>query len=509
MQKRAMTIQTLSSQNMIKRYAGVLALSDGNLEVHSGEVVGLVGSNGSGKSTLCKIITGVVAPNGGQLLLNDAPVTFNEPYQALHQGIAAVYQELSLVSTLSVDDNIWLYHEPLKSGLVIDRKLSRQKTRELIQLFEGTVKHTLTPDSIIKELTPDERQIVEILKAISHEPDILILDEATSSLDNRQVTRLFDLIAQWKSQGKAIVFISHKLNEVLRIADRVVTFRNGATVGNFPKEELDEKKLVRLIVGEEVLQIEEQISHEPRKEQADRQADIVLGVRNLRSAIIKDISFDLQEGELLGIGGLQGQGQPHVLLSIFGAVPHAGEIQVKQTLRQYKHPSEAMKDGFALIPGDRASEGLLMRTNIFENLELPNWERYGWMLNIPKARRDANATAKSISIKMDSIDMQVSNLSGGNAQKVVIGKWMQRDPFILLLNDPTKGVDVGAKGEFYSLLAELQKKGTSIILYSSDDEELVHLCDRVLVMENGSIRTELKGKTLTQQKLVAASLGIE
>jgi ribose transport system ATP-binding protein len=504
-----MTIQSLSAQSMVKRYAGVLALSDGNLEVHSGEVVALVGSNGCGKSTLCKIITGVVAPNGGRLLLDDNPVSFKEPYQALKHGIAAVYQELSLIPTLSVDDNIWLCHEPLKAGIAINRRVSRQRTQDLIDLFKGTVKHTLTPNSTINSLPPDERQIVEILKAISHDPDMLILDEATSSLDNRQVSRLFDLVESWKKQGKGIVFISHRLSEVFRIADRVVIFRNGTTVGNFRNDELDEKKLVRLIVGEEVLSIEEQISKEPQEKLAALEEKPILTVRNLRSSVIRGINFDLRKGELLGIGGLQGQGQPHVLLSIFGAVPHTGEVVLWDKSRHYNHPSQAMKDGLALIPGDRASEGLLMRTNILENLELPNWGRYGLVLKMSKARSDANATAVSLNIKMDSIDMQVSNLSGGNAQKVVIGKWLQRNPSILLLNDPTKGVDVGAKGEFYYLLSELQKKGTAILLYSSDDEELVNLCDRVLVMEDGAIRIELTGDTLTLPKLVAASLGSE
>jgi ribose transport system ATP-binding protein len=420
------------------------------------------------------------------------------PYRSMtlsgpKHGIVAVYQELSLIPTLSVDDNIWLYHEPLKTGFVIDRRSSRQKTQELIQLFAGTVKASLAPSSVVKHLPPDERQIVEILKAISHDPDVIILDEATASLDNRQVTRLFELIAEWKKQGKAIVFISHRLGEVFRIADRVVIFRNGATVGNFRNDELDEKKLVELIVGEEVLRIEEQVSKDLQTSAVSSADGVVLSVRNLRSAIINDINFDLKKGELLGIGGLQGQGQRHFLLAIFGAVPHAGEVLLGGSTKHYNHPSQAMDDGLALIPGDRSTEGLLMRTTIFENLELPNWDRFGWILNIFKARSEANATSSTLQIKMNSIDMQVRNLSGGNAQKVVIGKWLQRNPSILLLNDPTKGVDVGAKGEFYRLLAELQKNGTSIILYSSDDEELANLCDRVLVMENGRIRTELKG----------------
>ena len=504
-----MTIQSLSAQNIVKRYAGTLALADGNLEVHSGEVVGLVGSNGSGKSTLCKVITGVVAPNGGRLLLDGRTLEFHEPYDALKQGIAAVYQELSLVPTMTVDRNIWLFHEPVKAGFLIDRQETRRRTRALIDLFAGTVSSALTPDALVMDLSPDERQIVEILKTISHEPEMLILDEATSSLDNRQVTRLFELVAGWKSQGKAVVFISHRLSEVFQIADRVVVFRNGTTVGNFDKGELNERKLVRLIVGEEVLEIEREIVKEVEQEPEVRQRPVILRVRDLRTSVVKSVSFDLREGELLGIGGLQGQGQPHVLLAIFGAVPYAGEILLKEQSKHYSHPSEAMRDGLALIPGDRSTEGLLMRTSILENLELPSWGRYGKLLNLERARQDAQATAESLDIKMNSLDMPVSYLSGGNAQKVVIGKWLQRSPSLLLLNDPTKGVDVGAKGEFYNLVHSLQKEGTSIILYSSDDEELVQLCERVLVMSGGEIRAELQGDNLSLSSLVAASLGAE
>jgi ribose transport system ATP-binding protein len=503
-----MAIQSLSSHNIVKRYAGVLALADGNLKVHSGEVVALVGSNGSGKSTLCKIITGVVAPNGGRLLLDDQPVSFNEPYEALKHGIAAVYQELSLIPTLTVAQNIWLFHEPVKAGIAVDRQLAYKQTQQLIDLFKDTVKTTLTPNSLVKDLPPDERQIVEILKAISHNPDVMILDEATSSLDNRQVNRLFELVLQWKNQGKAIIFISHRLSEVFRIADRVIIFRNGSTVGDFERDELDEKKLIRLIVGEEVSSLEEMFEESKNSEMLDHR-QVVLKLENLSTSIIDDVSLNLKRGELLGIGGLQGQGQPHVLLAVFGAVPYIGQITLNGQPKKFTHPSQAMKEGLALIPGDRANEGLLMRSSIFENLELPSWEHYGRILRIKQARQDALNTSKSLSIKMESLDMLVSSLSGGNAQKVVIGKWLQRNPSILLLNDPTKGVDIGAKGEFYNLLHQLQEQGASIIFYSSDDEELIHLCDRVLVMYDGRIKTELTGENLTLPRLIAASLSTE
>lgn len=496
---------SLSSQDIVKRYAGVVALAKGNLEVTSGEVVALIGANGSGKSTLCKIITGVVAPDGGQLLLDGQPVAFSSPHNALQKGIAAVYQDLSLVPSLSVAENIWLNHEPLAYGLIIDQREMRRRSKALLDLFQGTVRPLLTPESLVSELSPDEQQIVEILKALSRDPRILILDESTSSLDNRQVTRLFELIKQWKLQGKAIVFISHRMGEILRIADQVTVLRNGRTVGKLPIAEVTERELVNLMVERETIELHpaEVDNHHIRTKE---NRPVILQVSALSTRVLRQVGFVVHQGELLGIGGLQGQGQTEVLKAIFGAIPFTGKITLDGRELAFRHPEQAMKTGLAFVPGDRAREGLLFRTTIFENLLLPSWGRYGFPLNITRARQAAQKTSDSLKVIMDGMDMPVSSLSGGNAQKIVIGKWLQRDPKLLLLSDPTKGVDVGAKAEFYELLAQLQAAGTSIILFSSDDEELIGLCDRVLVMYNGRIRTELSGSSITLANLVAASL---
>lgn len=495
----------LSSQDIVKRYAGVVALAQGNLEVHSGEVVALIGANGSGKSTLCKIITGVVAPDAGQLLLDGQPVSFSSPHEALQKGIAAVYQDLSLVPSLSVAENIWLNHEPLAYRLVINHRAMRRRTQALIDQFQGTVRPILKPETLVSELSPDEQQIVEILKALSRDPRVLILDESTSSLDNRQVTRLFELIKEWKGQGRAIVFISHRMGEIFRIADRVTVLRNGRTVSEQPIGEVTERELVNLMVERETMELHPAKSDSNHvREKEDR--PVILRVSDLSTGVLIQVSFDVHQGELLGIGGLQGQGQTEVLKAIFGAIPFTGKITLDGRDLAFRHPAQAMKTGLAFVPGDRAREGLLFRTTIFENLLLPSWNRYGFPLKIREARQAARSTTDSLKVVMDTIDMPVSSLSGGNAQKIVIGKWLQRDPKVLLLNDPTKGVDVSAKGEFYELLAQLQAAGTSIILFSSDDEELVGLCDRVLVMYNGRIRTELSGSNITLANLVAASL---
>ncbi len=496
---------SLISQNIVKRYAGVVALADGNLEALSGQVVALIGANGSGKSTLCKIIMGVAAPDAGQLLLNGEPVSFQRPHEALQKGIAAVYQDLSLIPTLSVAENIWLNHEPLSTGFFVNHKETERRTQQLIDLFSGTVSRSLTPEALVSSLSPDEQQIVEILKALSFDPKIIILDEATASLDNRQVACLFDLIEHWKQQDRVIIFISHRMNEILRISDRVTVLRNGRTVASHAASEVNERMLVELMAEREKIEQAEQFTGVlTGVEQESR--PVLLDVKNLETSKIKDVSFSVQEGEILGIGGLQGQGQTDLLKAIFGAIPYSGEVLVAGQALQARHPRQAMRRGVAFVPGDRAREGLLFRTTIFENLLLPNWGRYGFPLRLRPAHQAALQTTRSLNVVMDHINMPVSSLSGGNAQKIVIGKWLQRNPRLLLLNDPTKGVDVSAKGEFYELLKELQAKGTAIVFYSSDDEELVGLCQRVLVMYDGKLHKELRGSRLTLSNLVAASL---
>jgi ribose transport system ATP-binding protein len=492
--------QNLTSNNIVKHFAGVTALSSGCLNANSGEVVALIGANGSGKSTLCKIITGVVAPDEGQLLLNGAAVSFSSPVEAIKSGIAAVYQDLSLIPSLSIAQNIWLTREPTLGIFIKSREL-RKRTQELLDLFADTMRTSLTPDTLVSELPPDEQQIVEILKAVSTNPRIMILDEATSSLDSRQVDRLFTLIGEWKKQDKAIIFISHRMVEVFRIADRITVLRNGKTVGDFDTKKVKEKDLINLMVEnakEHLKKIDTSISK--------KKSEMVLKVTNLRTQLLQGINFEVKKGELLGIAGLQGQGQSDILHSIFGSIQFSGTIELDGKDFKFKHTSQSMAKDIALVPGDRAKEGLLMRLSILENLMLPSWKKYGLPLNTSRAKKDATKTSKSLKIIMANLNMPVSSLSGGNAQKVVIGKWLQRNPRILLLNDPTKGVDVGTKTEFYDLLKELCKAGTSILFYSSDDEELVGLCDRVLVMRDGMIRNEIPRSRLNLSSLITASV---
>ncbi|HSL44628.1 MAG TPA: sugar ABC transporter ATP-binding protein [Anaerolineales bacterium] len=495
--------KSLSARNIVKHYGGVVALSDGNLDVNAHEVVALVGANGSGKSTMSKVINGVVVLDGGQLLLDDHPVQFPSPQAAKNAGISTVFQELSLIPQMTIAENIWLTREPLNRFGAVDRKAVNTRTEELLALFQGTYKTDLHPDAAVAALPPDEKQIIEILKAISFDPWLIILDEATASLDSRQVQRLFDLVETWKEDGKAIVFVSHRMEEIFRIADKFTVLRNGRTVGSGNIKDINEKALIKLMIEKESV-----LGFLRGEAKSDEHAqETSLEVENLTAGYLRGVSFKANKGELLGIGGLRGQGQRDLLHSLFGDITYTGNVRLFGEELHFRHPRDAMRKGFALVPGERAKEGLLYIRSILDNMLLPSWRRYGLPLKVTNAKKDATQTGSSLNLKMAGLEAPVSSLSGGNAQKVVIGKWLMREPQVLLLDDPTKGVDVGTKAEFYALLTRLSEEGKTILFYSSDDEELIGLCDRVLVIHDGMIRTELSGSTLTKERLIAASLG--
>lgn len=495
---------SLSARNLTKRYGAVTALSDVNLEIRSGEVLALIGANGSGKSTLSKIISGVVVLDGGQLLLDGQPVGFRSPHAAKDHGISTVFQELSLIPQMTVAENIWLTREPMR-GMLVDRGAVQRQTEELLHLFAGMFKTDVTPDTPVGPLPPDEKQLIEILKALAADPRLLILDESTASLDSRQVQRLFELVATWKEAGKAIVIVSHRMEEIFRIADRYVVLRNGRLAGEGELKSATENDLVAMMVQGATA---ENVASRTRLTAEERAArPVSLEVQDLHAEGLHGVGFRLYKGELLGLGGLRGQGQQQLLRALFGDIRSNGVVRIDGSAVHFGHPRDAMRQGLALVPGERGREGLLLIRSILENFLLPSWRKYGPLLRLGAARQDAGEMSNSLSLKMAGLDEPVSSLSGGNAQKVVIGKWLLRNPRLLMLDDPTKGVDVGTKAEFYKLLAQLCDEGKSVLLYSSDDEELVGLSDRILVMHDGKIRAELEGSSLTTANLIAASLG--
>lgn len=501
----------ISARNVAKRYGAVRALVDGNLEIHPGEVVALLGANGSGKSTLGKVITGMTRPDGGQLQFDGTTAPVTSPEHARRLGVSAVYQELSLVPDLTVAENVFLGNEPTRLG-GLDRRLMQHRTAELLGSFAGVFTVPVTPGTVVGNLPPSERQLVEVVKALSRQPRALILDEATASLDGRQVDRLFELMAGWRDQGLGLVFVSHRMDEIFRVADRAVVLRDGATVGQLQLRGGDdrrtaERKLVELMTGggeAGALLLDEA---RPRAA-VDRAArEPALRLRGFASGILAPLDLEVGAGELLGLGGLQGQGQSRLLLALFGAAPHRGSVELDGRRVRVASPRQAVRAGIAYVPGDRNRDGLLAVRPILENLQLPNWERYGTPLRVGAARKDAQMVASDLNVRLAGLDANVSTLSGGNAQKIVIGKWLLRRPRLLLLDDPTKGIDVEAKEEFYRLLARLQADGTTVLFTSSDDAELLGLCERVVVLHDGRVTAELTGPTLDKGSLVAASLG--
>jgi len=499
----------LETRRIRKRYGATIALQDVAFRLRKGEVHALLGANGSGKSTLVKIIAGAVAPDEGEIRLQGRALRFRQPLEARRLGVAVVYQELSLVPDLSVQDNIWLGHEPRGRWGRINSKTACIRTESLLRLFGDVAGERFLPQTLVRELPPDEQQLVEILKAVSQEPKILILDEATASLDARQVERLFALVRQWRAQGMAIVIVTHRIEEIFQIADRATVLRNGQVVGEVKIEEINRESLIELISGEahQALQTKAKILRP-----AQRPDLPLLQVKIERSGKLRGLEFSLYPGEILGLGGLQGQGQRELLLCLFGALTlEQGILFVEGIPRRFSHPREAIHSGLAYVPGDRVREGLLLVRSIFENLMLPSWNNYrrGGLLDLSKARRDALEITQKLKLKYNRLEDSIALLSGGNAQKVVLGRWLLRKPKVLLLDDPTKGIDVGAKAEFYRLLGELRAQGMGVILHSSDDEELLSLCDRVLVMFEGHLVTELSGADLDHATLVRASLGFK
>lgn len=490
---------TLKVSGMKKSYGAVRAVTNGRMELQSGEVVALLGANGSGKSTLGRMITGITRPDAGQMLLDGESVQFTSPAAARQLGITAVYQELSLVPDLSVAENIWLGHEPVRRG-GLDRRSMRRRTQELLDLFADVMSAAVTPDSRVSDLSPSERQITEILKALAREPRILILDEATASLDSQQVDRLFELVREWRNDGMALAFVSHRMDEIFRISDRAVVLRSGATVGQRSITSVSEDQLVDMMTGGAA-------PPERFARSAPADSEAVLTLAGVAAGRVSDIDLTVHAGELLGLGGLQGQGQADLLLAVFGALPHQGVITLRGETVRFRSPRQAMRHGVAYVPGDRGAEGLLPVRPILENLQLPSWARYGLPLRMRAATADAASVGADLNIKYASLGEPVQNLSGGNAQKVVIGKWLLRNPDVLLLNDPTKGIDVSAKAEFYELLARLQASGTAILFHSSDDDELLGLCNRVLVLQDGRVTALLEGATLDRNHLLSAAMG--
>ena len=499
------TFPLFQMKGVSKRYGGVRALEAADLTVEPGQIHAILGENGAGKSTLIKIMAGVVAPDTGQLIMHGQPVSFASPAEANKVGVACIFQELSLIPDLSVADNIVISDPPKRFGM-IDRKAQRRIAEEALRRAGAEDLH---PAALVADLPLSRRQMVEIAKALARSPRILILDEATSALTAADVTKVFSVLKRLRADGMALLFISHRMNEIAELADVCTVFRNGRNVATYISGTRTDNDVVQMMIGREYSHV-----FPPRQVRREAVLPPVLECRQLSwTNRLRDISLSVGAGEVVGLGGLDGQGQRELLLALFGVLRGCtGKILIDGKTVSIDSPvtARSLEVGMALIPEDRKTEGLLLPMSVRENLSFSSLDRLSrWGIIDRAAEQVANdEMLQLLEIKTAGLDIPAGALSGGNQQKVVIAKWLMRKPRIILLNDPTRGIDVGTKQELYRLLRRLADRGASILFYSTDYDELIGCCDRVLVFYDGAIRRELAGEEMTEHALVASALNI-
>ncbi len=489
----------LRMQGIRKTFPGVVALDNVNLDVRSGTVHSLMGENGAGKSTLMKCLIGMYTPDEGTVELAGDIVRFKDTKDGLEHGISMIHQELSPVPEMMVAENIWLGREPRgRLGLLSPAAMFR-KTRELFDEW----KINIDPKARMKDLTVSKQQMVEIAKAISYDAKIIIMDEPTSAIPEREVAHLHGMIKRLTDFGVAIIYITHKMDEVFRISDDITVFRDGKHVGSYPAKELDRDKLIKLMVGRELTDLFP-------KEEAEI-GDVVLSVQGLnRGTVVKDVSFELHRGEILGLAGLMGAGRTEVLETIFGIEKaDSGEIVLNGRALRIKQPSDAIRAGMALLTEDRKLNGIMGVLSVRDNITAAALPRYSprGVLHVGEMRKDSEDQREKLRIKTPSLSQLIKNLSGGNQQKALISRWLLTVPDVLMIDEPTRGIDVGAKSEIHRLMSMLAQEGKAIIMVSSELPEVLGMSDRILVMHEGRISGELSREEANQESVMHLATG--
>ena len=482
----------IEMKNITKRYPGVVALDNIQLQVKRGEVHALLGENGAGKSTLIKILAGAIHPDEGEIWIEGKAYSHLEPRLAMELGIGVIYQEFNLISYLTVANNIFLGNEPVKRG-TIDEKTCYE---ECLKVFER-LGLKLDPKAQVKTLSVAYQQLVEIAKAVSKNAKVLIMDEPTAALSGKEVDMLLDLVRKLREEGISIIYISHRLEELFEVADRVTVMRDGQYIETLDIEDCTRQKLISRMVGRKMGE------NYPQGKYGTE--EVVLEARHLTNEKIQDISFQLHRGEILGLGGLVGAGRTETARAIFGADKALGEIYLEGKQVSIQRPGDAVKNGIAFITEDRKQQGLLMKLSIRENISISFLSRLrkgGVSLDLKRERELAEEYRSQLNIKTPSIEQLVSNLSGGNQQKVVLAKWLLTNSKVIIFDEPTRGIDVGVKFEIYQIMRDLAKQGISIIMISSDMPELLGVSDRILVMKEGKIVGELTGDEIRQENVM-------
>ena len=489
----------LVMENISKSFPGVKALSDVHLTVRQGTVHALMGENGAGKSTLMKVLIGMYSPDNGRIIFKGQPVQIQSTEMALKLGISMIHQELSPVPYMTVAENIFLGREPVGQWGLLDKRKMIADTKALLQRLEINI----NPTTVMKELSVANTQMVEIAKAISYDASLIIMDEPTSAITDREVAHLFRMIRSLQEKGVAIIYITHKMDEVFQIADDITVFRDGRHIATVPAAETDRNSLIAMMVGRELTNIFP-------KEEAPI-GEVVLSVRNLsRKGIIHDVSFDLRRGEILGLAGLMGAGRTEVIEGIFGIHQiDGGTIRVKEQPVTISSPADAIKHGLALLTEDRKLTGIMGVLPVRDNMmiaSLASYQARGFL-----KRRLINETCNRekgrLEIKTPNMDQVIRLLSGGNQQKVLVSRWLLTNPDILILDEPTRGIDVGAKAEIHKLMCKLAQAGKAIIMISSELPEILGMSDRVLVMHAGRVGGEFLRAEATQENIMRAATG--
>ena len=485
--------------NTTKRFPGVVALSNVSFSVRPGTVHALVGENGAGKSTLIKILTGVHRPSSGSVTYQGRELRFQNPNEALLDGIAAIYQELNLVPTLTVAENIFLGHPPKTASGTIDWTAMRARARELLDFLEMDI----DPGALVRTLGIARKQVVEIAKALATDARVIIMDEPTAAIPKKEIDTVIRIIGSLRDKGVTVIFISHHLEEVFAIADRITVLRDGRVVDTLDKADLDEPKLIRLMVGRDLT---EQYPYRPIPPGREILSADHLTVKGK----ISDVSLTIREGEVVGVSGMVGSGRTELLRALYGLDrKDSGEVRIGGKPVDIRAPRDAIEAGMALLPEERKTSGLVLLLSVMDNIGLANLGR----MSTRGVMRDGELTSTSermrriMNIKTPSLRQRVMNLSGGNQQKVVLGKWFARNPKIYLFDEPTRGIDVGAKVEIYNLMNQLKSEGAAILMVSSELPEILGMSDRVLVMREGRIAGELGREALTQEAVLKIAIG--
>ncbi len=487
-----MSAALLEMKDISKEFPGVKALDHVTIQVNSSEILALLGENGAGKSTLMKVLAGVHQPNNGQIYINGDPVTIEGPKHSQNLGISIIYQEFNLIPHMSVAENIFIGREPRKTKGVLDRKQIKLETRKWLDKVGLT---QLSPDDLITDLSVAEQQLVEIAKALSVNSQIIIMDEPTAALNEEETNKLLSIMKELKQQGMGVIFITHRLEEVQQVADSFAVLRDGKYIGSELVKNATKDDMVTMMVGRELTDM--------FPEKGTTSDQVLLEVKGVSvPELLHNINFTVKKGEILGIAGLMGSGRTELSRALFGLYKNmSGTVKVDS--KQVTSPRAAIDAGIALVTDDRKQEGLVLGLSVYENLLLPSYRKISNFGFLQKRKKEeiVNRWVKDLKIKVHDPKVEVRTLSGGNQQKVVLGKWLQMKPKVLILNEPTRGIDVGAKAEIYQIMKGLTNDGISIIMISSEMPELLGLSHRILVMNEGCITAELHQNEATQEKI--------